>query len=113
MAPQNMSNAIVLLGLAVSVGLGWLQWRLWRRVFQRLNEWVAVSIVAAAVSTPLTVGLVTDALVQAGLPAAAVFPLGVGLLLSLVVADVVWVGVLAWALEKWPFGAWLGAGRAK
>jgi hypothetical protein len=94
------STWIVLLGLAAGGGLGWLQWRILRRLAGRPNDWVAASVVGAAVSTPLTAGLLLDTLVQVGLPPAATLPVGLGLLLALVVTGTVWVGLVAWVTAK-------------
>ncbi len=100
MTTQMATLEVVLLGLWAGCSLGWLQWRLLKRLLGRPNEWVAAGVVGAAVSTPLSTAMLLDALLQAGLPTAAILPAGVGLLIVQVVLGAGLVAAVAWAMGK-------------
>lgn len=108
MPPQLTSTWIVLLGVGAAGGLGWLQWLILKRLVGRPNQWVATSVVGAAVSTPLGTGMVLDSLLKSGLPPAAAVPVGLGLLLAQVVLGAVLVAAVAWGMAAsergWPDG---------
>jgi hypothetical protein len=95
MATLTTTTGIVLLGLVLGGGLGWAQWMILKRLLRRPGEWAATSVVGAAVSAPLGTGLALDSLVRAGLPPAAVWPVGLSILLAQLVLGTVWVGVVA------------------
>jgi hypothetical protein len=99
MPMQLTSYGLMGLGLVASAGLCWLQWRILKRLVGRPNEWVAANVIGAAVGTPLTVRLLLNELTQAGLPSAAVLPLGLGLLLALLLGGALWVAAVAWATK--------------
>ncbi len=100
MTTQMATLEVVLLGLWAGCSLGWLQWRLLKRLLGRPNEWVAAGVVGAAVSTPLSTAMLLDALLQAGLPTAAILPVGLGLLVAQMVLGAGLVGVVAWGMGK-------------
>jgi hypothetical protein len=94
------SHLVVVVGLAAAGGLGWLQWRILKRLVGKPSDWAAASVIAAAVATPLTTAVLLDTLRQAGMSDAATLPVGLGLLAALVIGGAVWVGVVAWATAK-------------
>lgn len=100
MTPQAVTTGIVLVGLAAAGGLGWLQWLILKRVLGRPNQWVTTSVVGAAVSTPLTTGLLLDTLARAGLPPHATLPVGLGLLGAQLVLGTLGVAGVAWTLGR-------------
>jgi hypothetical protein len=100
MTPFVLTASMVLMGLAAAGGLGWLQWLMLKRVLGRPNRWVTTSVVGAAVSTPLSTGLVLDTLARAGLPPDAALPVGLGLLGAQLVLGTLGVAGVAWTLGR-------------
>jgi hypothetical protein len=96
MTTETAGGAIVLAGLLAAGAMGWLQWRVLKRLAGRPSDWAAASVVAAAVSAPLMTGMLLNTLAQAGLPPGAALPVGLGLLVGLVLLGAAWVGVVAW-----------------
>jgi hypothetical protein len=95
--PAPMATASVLMvGLAASGGLGWLQWLILKRLVRQPNSWMATSVIGAAVSTPLSTTMLLETLVRAGLPAAATLPVGLGLLAGQLALGTLMVAVVAW-----------------
>ena len=95
MAAPMATTGLLVLGLAASGGLGWLQWLILKRLV-RPNSWMAASVIGAAVSTPLSTTMLLEMLVRAGLPAAATLPVGLGLLAGQLVLGTVMVAVVTW-----------------
>jgi hypothetical protein len=100
MLAETTSRVIVLVGLLAAGGMGWLQWRVLKRLARRPSDWAAASVIGAAVSTPLTTGLLLHTLVQLGLPPGAALPVGLGLILGLLLMGAAWVGVVAWLTAR-------------
>jgi hypothetical protein len=100
MTAEAAIRVVLLAGLLAAAGMGWLQWRVLKRLAGRPNDWVAASVIGASVSTPLTTGLLLNTLVRVGLPASAVMPVGLGLLAGLLVAGAACVGVVAWLATR-------------
>lgn len=98
---MSAANALVALvaGLAAG-GLAWLQWLVLKRVVGRPNEWVATSVVGAAINAPLSTSLLLDLLLRAGLPAASAVPAGLALLAIQLLLGSLGVMLVVWTLGK-------------
>ena len=96
----SSSLIVALVGLAAAGGLAWLQWRVVRRLVGRPNEWVATSVLGAAVNAPLSASLLLDVLLRAGLPAQAALPAGLLLLGAQLALGTVGVAAVAWVLGR-------------
>jgi hypothetical protein len=97
---QLATAGVMVIGVAASGTLGWLQWQIVKRLLRRPNEWVGVSVISAAVSVPLVTDMLLETLVRAGLPAGAILPVGAGLLAAQLVLSTLLVGLVAWAMAK-------------
>ena len=96
MTTQMAATCVMVFGVVAGGGLGWLQWQILKRLLGRPNSWMAGSVIGAAVSTPLTAGLLLEALVRAGLPAAAMLPVGLALVAGQLALGTVMVVAVAW-----------------